>query len=99
MGNRPNIQELLESMLSSKNVYMQPPSQMEYPAIKYRKKKPKTFYAGNKKYLMRDCFELIVIARLPNNPVIKKLLELPNCEWDRWYAADGLNHDVLTLYY
>ena len=51
------------------------------------------------KYSMRDCYELIVIARRPDHPVIKKLLALPYCSYDRHYIADNLNHDVLTIYY
>jgi hypothetical protein len=31
--------------------------------------------------------------------VIKKLLALPYCEYNRHYVAENLNHDVLTLYF
>ena len=46
-----------------------------------------------------NCYEIIVISRKPDEPVIGKLEELPMCEWDNHYTADNLNHDVLTLYY
>lgn len=101
MADRLELQTLLESLLDSRNVYYQPPAtiQMSYPAIRYSKKNIETTYAGDSKYSMRNCYELIVIAKLPDNPVILELLALPYCSYDRHYVADNLNHDVLTIYY
>ena len=101
MPNRLDLQSLLEDMLGSKNVYYQPPEsiKMQYDAIRYSKKTIRPTYANDRKYSMRDCYELIVIAKRPDNPVIKKLLALPYCSYDRHYVADNLNHDVLTIYY
>lgn len=101
MPNRLDLQSLLEDMLGSKNVYYQPPEsiKMQYDAIRYSKKIIRSTYANDGKYSMLDCYELIVIAKRPDNPVIKKLLALPYCSYDRHYVADNLNHDVLTIYY
>lgn len=101
MADRLDLQGLLEELLESRNVYYQPPEsvKMQYPAIKYSKKNMQSVYANNSKYLMRDCYELIVISRNPDDPVIKKLLALPYCSYDRPYIADNLYHDVLTIYY
>lgn len=101
MANRLELQSLLEELLGSKNVYYQPPEsiKMQYPAIRYSKKTISSTYANNAKYSMRDCYELVVISKLPDNPVIKKLLALPYCSYDRPYVADNLNHDILTIYY
>ena len=101
MPNRLDLQSLLEDMLGSKNVYYQPPEsiKMQYDAIRYSKKTIRPTSANDGKYSMRDCYELIVIAKRPDNPVIKKLLALPYCSYDRHYVADNLNHDVLTIYY
>ena len=101
MADRLDLQSLLEELLESRNVYYQPPEsiKMQYPAIRYSKKRIDSKYANNAKYSMRDCYELIVISRTPDNPVIKKLLALPYCSYDRPYVADNLNHDVLTIYY
>lgn len=101
MGERIDLQSLLEELLESRNVYYQPPEsiKMQYDAIRYSKKNIESTYANDRKYSMRDCYELIVIAKLPDHPVIKKLLELPYCSYDRHYVADNLNHDVLTIYY
>ena len=101
MADRLDLQGLLEELLESRNVYYQSPEsvKMQYPAIRYSKKNIQSAYANNSKYLMRDCYELIVISRKPDNPVIKKLLALPYCGYDRQYIADNLYHDVLTIYY
>ena len=99
MARRLELQSKLEELLGSRNVYYQPPEsiKMEYPAIKYSKTNIRSTYADNKAYNQRDCYELIVIDRKPDNPVIKELMELPYCSFNRHYTADNLNHDVLTL--
>lgn len=101
MASREELHMTLKKLLESENVYYQPPEDelMKYPAIRYSKKKPDSKFANNAIYSLNDCYELIVIDYEPDNPVIKKLLALPYCSYDRWYAADNLNHDVLTIYY
>ena len=101
MANRLDLQSLLEELLGSRNVYYTPPEsiKMQYPAIRYSKKKIESVHADDSKYLMRDRYELIVISRTPDHPVIKQLLALPYCSYDRPYVADNLYHDVFTIYY
>ena len=101
MADRLDLQGLLEELLESRNVYYQSPEsvKMQYPAIRYSKKKIESVHADDSKYLMRDCYELIVISRTPDHPVIEKLILLPYCSFDRHYVVDNLNHDVFTLYY
>lgn len=101
MASRLELQEKLEELLGSKNVYYQPPEsvKMEYPAIKYLKSDISIDHANNAVYSKKKRYEIIVIDTRPDNDVIDKLLELPYCSYDRPYKADNLNHDVLTLYY
>lgn len=101
MASRLELQNKLEELLGSRNVYYQPPESivMEYPAIIYNKIKPDTKHANDKVYIKTNCYEIIVISRKPDNPVISMIENLPMCEWDRHYKADNLNHDVLTLYF
>lgn len=101
MADRLALQSLLEELLGSRNVYYMPPEtvKMQYDAIRYVKSTIKKTYANNGAYSMKDCYELTVIAKLPDHPVIKKLLELPYCTHNRHYVANNLNHDVLTIYY
>ena len=101
MASRLELQEKLVELLGSKSVYYQPPEsvKMEYPAIRYSKSRIDVKRADNSIYSKNIRYELIVIDRKPDNPVIDKLLELPYCSYDRWYKADNLNHDVLTIYW
>lgn len=101
MADRIELHELFKELLGSENVYYKPPEtiKMSYPAIRYSKKTIDLVYANNSTYSMKDCYEVTVIAKLPDNPVIKKLLTLPYCSYNRYYVADNLNHDVLTIYY
>ena len=101
MASRIDLQEKLEEVLGSSNVYYQPPAsvKMEYPAIRYSRKNIDEKSADNAAYKLTNCYEIIVIDRKPDNKVIEKLLALPMCSYDRSYKADNLNHDVLTLYY
>ena len=101
MADRLELHSVLQELLGSSNVYYQPPEsiKMQYDAIRYTKKTIDSKYANDRKYSMIDCYEVIVISRLPDNPVIKKLLSLPYCSYDRHYVADNLHHDVLTIYW
>lgn len=101
MGSRLDLQNELENLLESKNVYYQPPEsiKMEYPAIKFKKTKIDKKSADNSAYKLTNCYELIVISKRPDHPVIEKILQLPMCSQSTHYVADNLNHDVFTLYY
>lgn len=105
MASREELQTKLEALLGSKEVhYLAPGSgstkfKMEYPAIKYSLSTIDKTYANDSAYSMKDRYEIIVIAKLPDHPVIKKLLMLPYCSYVRQYKADNLYHDVLSIYY
>lgn len=101
MASRIELQTKLEELLGSRNVYYQPPEnlKMNYPAIRYSKRKPDKKHANNKIYTKINCYEIIVIANGSDHPVISKIEDLPMCEWVRNYKSDNLDHDVLILYY
>ena len=101
MSSRTDLQNKLEVLLESRNVYYQPPAtvMMNYPAIVYSRKRIESKFANDAKYSKMNCYELIVIDGKPDNPVIDKLLDLPYSSSDRHYTADNLHHDVITLYY
>ena len=101
MGTRLELQSKLEELLGSRSVYYQPPEtiKMEYPAIVYSKKNITSRFANNTTYLQPTSYEITVIDKKPDNTVIKKLLQMPMCRFDRYFKSDNLNHDVLTLYF
>lgn len=97
--HQAKLQAKLEELLGSKNVYYQAPGRMSYPAIKYEIDDIENTHANNLTYRVSRRYKVTVIDRLPDNPVIEKLLKSPMCSYDRHYVSDNLNHDVLTLYY
>ena len=101
MASRIELHQELIALLGLKNVYYQAPEtvKMEYPALRYKRSDVESKFANDKPYMHKNKYEITVIDRKPDNPVIDKLLKLPMCTYDRHYTADNLNHDVLTLYY
>lgn len=101
MASRIDLQSKLEELLGSGNVYYQAPEslKMEYPCIRYSKSKINSRFANDATYSLSNRYELIVISRKSDEPVIEKLLGLPYCAHDRHYKADNLNHDTFTLYW
>lgn len=101
MASRPSLQTFLENLIESRNVYFDPPPSinMSYDAIRYSRKSIDKVHANNGTYGLRTPYELTVISRRAESPIIASLLQLPYCSHDRHYKADGLHHDVFTLYY
>lgn len=101
MATRLELQAKLEELLGMKHVYYNPPEtlKIEYPAIIYSKSKIETRKANNSTYSKFTRYDITVVDRRPDNPVIDKLMELPYCSYDRPYKSDNLNHDALSLYY
>ena len=101
MASRLELQTKLEELFESKNVYYQPPESLKikYPAIVYSRSRINKRSADDTSYITTNCYELTVIDKRPDNEVINKLLKLPMCSHSSRFISDGLNHDVLTLYY
>lgn len=101
MQMRTVLQAKLEELLESTNVYYQPPEtlKMDYPAIRYSKSDIMSTYADDTRYLGMNCYDIVVIDKKPDNPVIDKILELPYSSFDRHYVSDNLDHDIIRLYF
>lgn len=100
-AKREELHSKFIELLESNNVYYKPPAnvRMSYPAIRYDKSRFDVKYADDKIYSKMTCYELTVISKSPDHPVIDKLMEMPYCSYDRHYVADNMDHDVLTIYY
>ena len=101
MATRINLQNVLEELLGSRNVYYQPPEslKMSYPAIVYSRKTIDNSYANDSVYKQNYAYELTVIDKNPDSEIVNKVSKLPTCRFDRHFKSDNLNHDVFTLYY
>jgi hypothetical protein len=101
MGARTDLQDILEIILGSHNVYFQPPStvQMVYPCIVYSRYMGDTKFASDKPYFHAVQYQVILIGKDPDSSILGFIAMLPTCVFVRHYTADNLNHDVYNLYY
>lgn len=101
MGQRLDLQALLEEILGSKNVYFQPPEnvKLNYPCIIYSRERITIEHADNIPYLKNKRYQVIVIYRDPDSDIPDKISEIPTCIFDRHYVLDNLYHDAFNLYF
>lgn len=101
MNNRLKLQDLLESILGSDQVYFQPPEtvRMKYPAIRYSRANIHNASADNSIYRQTNAYTITVIDPDPDSPIVERVSKIPRIRFDRAYPSSGLNHTVFTLYY
>lgn len=101
MGQRPNLHQIFEDVLGSKNVYFQPPEsvKLKYPCIIYGLSKLPIQHADDRPYLISRGYEGVLIDRSPDSVILERLTELSMCEFGKPYPADDLNHYPFTIYY
>lgn len=101
MDRRLDLQEILKNIPGIAKVYFQPPenTKLKYPCIIYERTGINQIYADNRTYFDMVRYSVTLITRSPDSDLVKRILELPYCSYDRYYAADSLSHDVFTLFY
>lgn len=101
MAPRLELQQKLVALLESDNVYFQPPPnvQMKYPCIVYARDFVLTTWADNDPYSHEVRYLVTVIDRNPDSDIPRKVSDLRKCVFDRFYTADGLNHNVFKLFF
>lgn len=100
MGHaRADLHTLLKDI--TPNVYFQPPADvsMSYPCIVYHRDDIQKAYADNAAYNRTKRYLLTVIDRNPDSTIVDAISALPQCNFNRAFAADDLNHDVFTIYF
>lgn len=99
MGQRLDLQKLLEEITT--NVYFQPPTniQLEYPCIIYKRDFADTKFADNSPYAFKQRYMVTIIDKNPDSEIPKKVALLPLSVFNRFYTADNLNHDVYSVYF
>lgn len=98
-NSRIKLQNILEEILGSRNVYFQPPEniKMKYPAIVYTRSDIKNTYADNEVYKQDNVYQITVIDANPDSDIVKKISKLPMCRYNRNFKSDNLNHDVFVI--
>ena len=101
MGQRLQLQQTLEQMLGSRNVYFQPPEtiKMAYPCIVYDLTKVDADHADDAKYRLLKRYTVTLITRDAEPSTFYDILALPYCSHDRTFCADGLYHFTFRLYF
>lgn len=99
MGQRLDLQALLEDI--TPNVYFQPPTNvlLEYPCIVYERDSGDTKFADDKPYSHTVRYQIVVIDRDPDSPILAQVAALPMCLFNRFYSASNLNHNVYNLFF
>lgn len=101
MGQRVDLQAILENAIDSKNVYFQPPEnlKLKYPCVVYTVDAAVTTYADNLPYTFTKRYQLTLIESDPDSGLSDHLGRLPMCSFDRAYRASNLYHSVFTIYF
>lgn len=98
---REQLQELLEEILGSRNVYFQPPEgvDIQYPAIVYNLDSVNSQFADNTPYTLKDRYQVTYIDRSPTSGVPRRIQQLPMTRFNNWFPRDGLNHYNHSIYF
>lgn len=101
MASRPILQNVLEDILGTENVYFQPPEsiKLQYPCIRYNLDDIYKQSADNCAYIKTKRYSVTVIDKDPYSEIKDRLLELPMCSMERFFCLNNLNHWVFTLFY
>ena len=106
MDSRLPLDDILATVLDltepdgDRHTYFNPPPsvQMRFPAIKYSLNSINRIYANNGAYRTTPSYEVILIDDDPDSKYVEKILQIPYCNFDRFYVADNLNHWTFTIY-
>lgn len=100
---RLELHEKLCTVLGSRNVYYQPPAniQMRYPCIVYTPNPARDRYADNRRYIVNYSYHVQIIAHDPEFELFDSFPDnfMYCTESAPRFAADNLNHTNYTLYY
>ena len=101
MASRLSLQNQLEALLGSRNVYFQPPEsvKMSYPAIRYEVDDYKNVHADDGVYLSYKRYSVTVIDKNPDSDIPDKVIHMPTCQFNRFYTSENLNHWNFSLYF
>ena len=102
MASRLKLQEELEEMLKSDNVYYQPPESLKlrFPCIVYKKLRGYTRYANDMPYTFQQPYELTYIHSDPDSPIVDELaMKYQTIRHINAFVSGNRYHDVYELRY
>ena len=101
MGSRLALQDILEMLLGSGNVYYQPPSKLtlSYPCVVYDRSRIQINHADNYPYSHKKGYTVTVMDADPDSSIPDEVAKLSTASFDRQFTYDNLYHNVFTIYY
>lgn len=101
MKTRLEVQDMLEKILGSSNVYFQAPPNtgMKYPCIVYRFDGFNRDNADNQPYILTGRWEIHHMYKSIKNDIKETMLfAAPYVTFDRRIVTDGVYNDYYTIY-
>lgn len=83
------------------NVYYEPEenAKIKYPCIIYERSGGETTFSNNRPYSFDYAYKVTIISKDPDDRLVEELASTQeNCTLSRPYKADGLYHNVFTVY-
>lgn len=101
MATRLKLQEKLESLLGTGNVYFQPPSTVRlcYPCIVYSLSDISVRHADNNPYSSEKEYKITIVDKDPDSSFKDILATWPKAKFNDHYTSNNLHHDVFTLFF
>lgn len=101
MASRVDLQGLLEFLAGHDRVYFQPPpsQKLAYPAIVYERDGRVNQFADNAPYATKKRYQVTIIDRVADSSTPDKIAALPMSTFVRYFATEGLHHDIYSLYF
>lgn len=72
---------------------------MRYPAIVYNRDDADTKFANNSPYSYVKRYEVTVMDQKKDSAIPDKVAQLPMCTFSRHFTANGIHHDVFSIYF
>lgn len=102
MATRLQLHEELCTLLGSRQVYFQPPSnvKMKYPCFVYQANAGEESRADNRRYMFERRYQLTYITKDPDDPLPTSIGDhFEKCRYGSDYVTDNLYHSNFDLYY
>lgn len=101
METRLELQQKLQDLIKSNHVYFQPPEsiKIQYPCIIYELSGDDVVFANDNPYKRVKQYQVTYIDKKPDSRIPDELALWQMCRFNRYYAADNLNHWVFFLYF
>lgn len=100
MRDRSDLSKVLHELCE--NVYFNSPSNisMSYPCIRYSFEGDDVKRADDKRYITHGRYTITHMYKTIQNRLYDEIMDaFPFVSFDRNYIADGIYHDVFTLYF